>query len=133
VSHELRTPLSMIKGYVETLVDPETPVTEAERTRFLQIIRKHADRVHALLEDILELSRLEGKDPERNFQPTILDHLVRELADGARDALARKRQELTLDLEAGTEPVTMDASKITQVFQNLVENASKYSPEGAAI
>jgi len=133
VSHELRTPLTMIKGYVETLVDEEAEVTEADRDRFLKIVHKHAQRLHALLEDILVLSRLERKDPERHFETVVIDELVAEVAENAQEALAQKGQTLTLKLGAGAAPVVVDASKITQVFQNLLENASKYSPAGASI
>ena len=61
VSHELKTPLSVIKGYVETLVDDHESLPPAERGRFLRVVRRNCDRLQLILDDLLELSRLESR------------------------------------------------------------------------
>src|SRR5262249_27320910 len=68
-SHELRTPLSIIKGYIETLVDGHDTMSRDERDRFLKTIQRHSDRLKSLIDDLLALSRLESPTPGLHFAP----------------------------------------------------------------
>jgi two-component system phosphate regulon sensor histidine kinase PhoR len=124
VSHELRTPLSLIKGYVETLLDgayqePETAV------KFLQTIEKHTDRLTFLIEDILTNSNLESGEVVINAHPLTLrpevDRVLEDLRSMATDRGIRTENCVPEDLVA-----LVDADRIQQVFFNLVENAIKY-------
>ncbi len=133
VSHELRTPLSMIKGYAETLADPEQEISSADRQRFLGIIEKHANRLHLLLEDLLVLSRLEGRASPMHSEPALLEDVVRDVAGNFSQTLQRRGQSLRMVLEPDAAPILLDVSKMTQVVGNLLDNAAKYSPEGAII
>ncbi len=128
VSHELRTPLSLIKGYVETLLDGAKD-DPAVATRFLQTIEKHADRLTFLIEDLLTISRLESGQVLMNFQ--ILD--LRGQADAVVDDLASRAAERKVTLFNEVPPhldVRADGDRLQQVLFNLVDNAIKYGRIG---
>ena len=132
-SHELRTPLSVIKGYVETLVDGHATMAPEERERFLRTIQRHSDRLNAIIADLLMLSRLESGTPGLAPETVELRPFLTELCVdfGARAAASRHRLELKVDDSAGA--VRADREKLTQVFTNLLDNALKYSPAGARV
>ncbi len=131
VSHELRTPLSLIKGYVETLLDgakDEPAVAE----RFLRTIDKHADRLTYLIEDLLTISRLESGQVLMNFQ--LLD--LREQAATALTDLqgrAAERQVCLVNEVPGGIAVRADGDRLQQVLFNLVDNAIKYGRAGGSV
>jgi two-component system phosphate regulon sensor histidine kinase PhoR len=123
VSHELRTPLSLIKGYVETLLDGAKDNPEVE-TKFLQTIQRNSERLQFLIEDLLTISELESGRIRMNLQNLALRPMV-EKALGDLSARARtKRVTLTNHLPEVT--VRADADRLQQVFGNLVDNAIKY-------
>jgi two-component system, OmpR family, phosphate regulon sensor histidine kinase PhoR len=129
VSHELRTPLSMIKGYVETLVDGGADVAEKDRERFLKTIQKHTERLHALLEDLLTISRLESRREQLSKKAVVLQHLTAEIAENYREAGVLPGDSLRRDLPAGELTVFGDSARLTQVLENLIDNAVKYSAD----
>ncbi len=133
VSHELRTPLSVIKGYIETLVDDHHTMPVEDREKFLRTIQRHTERLNSLLEDLLALSRLESADPGMARESVAVAKLVSEVIEDyqTRPATRDRRLNLSLDPAAGT--LWMDPSKITQVLENLLDNALKYTPPGAVI
>jgi two-component system, OmpR family, phosphate regulon sensor histidine kinase PhoR len=124
VSHELRTPLSLIKGYVETLIegarnDPQMSL------RFLQTIEKHTDRLTFLIEDLLTISQLERGQVVMNVQPVELkdeaERVVEDLASRADEKKVSVKNLVPRGLAARA-----DADRLQQVLFNLVENAIKY-------
>lgn len=133
VSHELKTPVTSIKGFVETLVT-EPPEDEAETRRFLDIISRQADRLDAIIEDLLALSRLEqgsgGQGIERIAQPLcpVLERAVNDLAAADPGGAARIDWECPGGLRAVINPQLLE-----QAVGNLLHNALKYSPEGAPV
>jgi len=132
VSHELRTPLSVIKGYIETLVDGrDMPVDDRER--FLRTIQRHTERLNSLLEDLLALSRLESINPELHREPISLSTLITGLIDDYRARPATAGHSLNFALDPAVSEILIDPLKITQVFENLLENALKYAPRGSHI
>jgi two-component system, OmpR family, phosphate regulon sensor histidine kinase PhoR len=133
VSHELRTPITLIKGYAETLADAEHPLSPADQRRFLGIMEKHANRLHMLLEDLLALSRLEGRAASMHLEQIDLGDLLRDVVASYQPVVNQRQQLITLQLEAGARSLPVDVSKITQVLGNLIDNAVKYSPQGATI
>lgn len=124
VSHELRTPLSLIKGFVETLLDGAKEDPD-KATRFLQTIEKHTDRLTFLIEDLLTISRLESGQIVMNLHPVDL----REETQRAVEDLTQRAAEKEINLE-NTVPSDLraraDADRLQQVLTNLVENAIKY-------
>lgn len=133
VSHELRTPLTMIKGYVETLVDGHRDMPLADRERFLTTIQRHTDRLNSLLDDLLALSRLESINPGLRRESSDLSHLVAGLIDDFRGRPSAVDHHLDFSIDPAIGRLLIDPLKITQVFENLIENALKYTPKGSHI
>jgi two-component system phosphate regulon sensor histidine kinase PhoR len=131
VSHELRTPLSMIKGYVETLIDGARSDPEVS-LRFLQTIEKHANRLTFLIEDLLTISQLESGRLALNRQRGELRPLaVRVLEDLGSRAAAREVI-LANAVPEGIE-LRADFDRLQQVLFNLVDNAIKYGRTGGRV
>ncbi|WDA40783.1 sensor histidine kinase [Erythrobacter sp. BLCC-B19] len=122
-SHELRTPLAAILGYVETLQEGEGKLDTPTAQKFLGIIEREAQRLHALVSDLMSLSRVEA---EKHDLPTERIDLASLVERAARDAAGPNRIErLTLDI--ADEPVVLgDLQQLEQVVRNLVDNALKY-------
>jgi two-component system phosphate regulon sensor histidine kinase PhoR len=123
VSHELRTPLSLIKGYVETLLEGAKDNPEVA-AKFLQTIQRNSERLQFLIEDLLTISELESGRIQMNLQKVAL----RPLADKIlADLSARARiKQVTLANHLPDVNVRADADRLQQVFGNLVDNAIKY-------
>jgi two-component system, OmpR family, phosphate regulon sensor histidine kinase PhoR len=124
VSHELRTPLSLIKGFVETLLEgaKEDP---ALVTRFLHTIEKHTDRLTFLIEDLLTISRLESGQIVMNLQPVEVRAEAQRVIDDLQSRAGEKSVSLQNQVPAGL-LARADADRLEQVLYNLIENAIKY-------
>jgi len=131
-SHELRTPLSEIKGFVTTLLRTDVEWDEPTRRDFLREIDSEADRLDALISDLLDMSQLVSSGAQHfSRAPTPPAVLVSRGLDRVRGRLALSP--VDIDSGLGTLPaVWVDARRIEQVFANLLENAIKYAP-GSAI
>jgi two-component system phosphate regulon sensor histidine kinase PhoR len=124
VSHELRTPLSMVKGYVETLINGAKDDPNVA-TRFLQTIEKHADRLTYLIEDLLTISRLESGQIVMNIQKVELRQVANDVVNDLKSRADDKKVGLENQVPAEV-MVQADADRIQQVLFNLVDNAIKY-------
>jgi len=133
VSHELRTPLSVIKGYVETLVDGQNEIPEEDRSRFLATIHRHTERLNSLLEDLLTLSRLESINPGLSPESTDIGKLIASIVDDYRGRPAAAKHTITFEIDPAIDNLLLDPLKISQVFANLLDNALKYTPSGCLI
>ncbi|MBL9206307.1 MAG: PAS domain S-box protein [Opitutaceae bacterium] len=133
VSHELRTPLSVIKGYVETLVDGHREIQIDDRERFLKTIQRHTDRLNSLLEDLLTLSRLESINPGLKHEAVLLVDLVKGIVDDYRSRPGAADHRLNFEAEPAIGSVLIDPLKVTQVLGNLLDNALKYTPKGSRL
>ncbi|HEB02021.1 MAG TPA: HAMP domain-containing histidine kinase [Nitrospirae bacterium] len=132
VSHELKTPLTSIRGFIETLEDGALE-DEANARRFLAIIKKHANALSNITDDLLKLSELEAAGTRIEVAPFDLRALVEDVAAGFGHALKENMQKLTTRCGRGELVVEANRDGIEQVLQNLVDNAMKYSPEGAFV
>lgn len=129
-SHELRTPLASIIGYVETLRDSGMDMPAGTTERFLSTIQREAQRLQALVSDLMSLSRIEAEKHEVPSACVALAELVRRAADDA--AGAERLKLLRFDLDESV-VVPGDPQQLEQVVRNLVDNALKYGGEGEPV
>jgi two-component system phosphate regulon sensor histidine kinase PhoR len=125
VSHELRTPLTAIMAFVETLESGAKEDPESCQ-RFLSIIRRNASRMHGLIDDILELTAIEGGNVQLRAAPVDLHALV----DDIYASLATQAQQQNITLRNDVAPETLvyaDARRLEQMLTNLVDNAIKFT------
>ncbi len=138
VSHELRTPLTAIKGYVET-IESEAYEDTDERNHFLNIIKRHTDRLINIVSDLLVLSEIERKEASWEEEPkTVLEEInFKEIVSSSLEAIKSKIEEkglrLSLNIKEGLPVYRGDGFLLEQMFINLIDNAAKYTPEGGAI
>jgi two-component system phosphate regulon sensor histidine kinase PhoR len=133
VSHELKTPITSIKGFVETL--QEGALTDAEQAnRFLEIIAKHADRLNAIIDDLLTLSRLEESVEQRalSFEMTPLKPVLTEAIELSKVKAKEKHIQINLDCAENIE-ARINPALLEQAVTNLINNAIKYSEAKSSI
>jgi two-component system phosphate regulon sensor histidine kinase PhoR len=131
VSHELRTPLSLIKGYVETLLDGAQNNPEVA-SRFLKIIERNTQRLDFLIQDLLTISALESGRMQLNLSPVNLFSLVEKVLGDLSPNAEAKHVSVVNELPELT--VNGDFNRLDQVFANLVGNAIKYGhPNGSVV
>ena len=131
VSHELRTPLSLIKGFVETLLEGARNDPELS-SKFLQTIEKHTDRLTYLIEDLLTISRLESGGTVMNLQPLDLHDAVAHALEDMKSKATEKEVVIENLVPSGLW-ARADAERLHQVFSNLIENAIKYGRQGGKV
>ena len=129
VSHELKTPLTVVRGFAETLADDDPPLDV--RRQFAQSIATHTRRMQRLVDDLLDLSRIESGGWVPDPRPVSVTALVAEDASASRAAAARKSLRFDVVVGADAEEVYADATALRQVVGNLVENAIRHTSEGA--
>ena len=130
-SHELRTPLASLLGFIETLLGPAKDDQDA-RVRFLGVMHEQAKRMSRLIEDLLSLSRIELHEYTPPSSTANIE-LILESVASALEPQAREKA-MSLDLDFGqVDLVSGEADELTQVFQNLTENAIKYGRAGTKI
>jgi signal transduction histidine kinase len=125
VSHELRTPLTSIQGYAELLLE-DMQISEVQRES-LTIVKKNADRLLGLINDLLDLSRMEAGRVDLHRTSLDLARLIPEVAGSLRPLIEAKRQQLRLDLGEVLPAVWADENRVTQILTNLICNAHKYT------
>lgn len=133
VSHEIKTPLTAIKGFVETLLHG-TADSEEERARFLGIIKKHTDRLGAIIEDLLSLARLE----QRNGIDVVSfeSKRLKDIIETAIQIVKSKAEEKEIGFDVAVDSTiraTVDGTLMEQAIVNLLDNAVKYSPVSGRI
>ncbi len=133
VSHELRTPLTSIIGAIGILNAGAAGAMPAQAIALLQMAQRNAERLSRLIDDVMDLTKLEGDRMHLVLRPLALAPLLREsLAAMAGYALQRKVQ-LALQLQAGEAMAQADGARLSQVMANLVSNAVKHAPKGSTV
>jgi two-component system phosphate regulon sensor histidine kinase PhoR len=132
VSHELKTPLSSIKAYAETLLngalgDPENA------QKFVGRIEEQADRLHALIQDMLSLARIESVQQPFVINPVNVEDVVRACVEDQRSRAEAKQIDISLDLPESALRVRADEEGLRIILSNLIDNAVKYTPEGGQV
>jgi signal transduction histidine kinase len=133
VSHELRTPLASMMGYTALLLEGQGGPLGTRQREWLGVIGQNADRLEALIDDLLDTARIEMGRIELKLTPLDLMPLIHEVARALRPQIAREGQWLTLELAAALPAVVGDADRIRQILTNLLSNALKYTPSGGHI
>jgi two-component system phosphate regulon sensor histidine kinase PhoR len=132
VSHELRTPLSILRGYIETLLDnPKT--SREELARILQIMERHSKRLGLLVDDLLSLAQLESSSANLEIGEVQLSELFDHVLRDWKERLTGKNLRLIVDLSPNMPPIRADETRLQEILYNLLENAVKYSREKGEI
>jgi two-component system, OmpR family, sensor histidine kinase KdpD len=131
VSHELRTPLTSIKGYIETLIEPDVEWSRQQQLDFLKFADKEADHLTLLINDLLDMSRIDSG--KLNLDKRL--YQVSEILDSVSGVLSVicAKHNLKISPLHVLPPLLADKVRIAQVITNLVENATKFSAEGSQI
>ncbi|MCA9980862.1 MAG: hypothetical protein KDD89_08515, partial [Anaerolineales bacterium] len=136
VSHELRTPLTSIKGYTDLILMGATGELSEAQNRYLQVIKTNADRLQELVNDLLDISRLETGRTKLDLKLIEMPQIIDEVVNGHLQGRIRhenKEMNTEIVITAGLPLVNGDATRITQVLTNLIDNAFNYTPAGGTI
>jgi two-component system, OmpR family, phosphate regulon sensor histidine kinase PhoR len=132
VSHELRTPLSILRGYIEVLLDePETP--REELARILSIMERHSKRLQRLVDDLLSLAQLESSQAKLEVSVVRVDELLNNLIRDWKEKLAAKNLKVIVDLTPEAFTLHADGTRLEEILHNLLDNAVKFSRENGQI
>jgi len=127
VSHEFRTPLAIINGYIETLLDGALD-DRAMSEKFLHTMARNGQRLTALIEDLLTISRMEHRSTHLEIQAANVRDILSRVIERLEPALAERHAQVTVDWDPGALEAAVDPPRIEQVFANLLENALRHSP-----
>lgn len=130
VSHELRTPMTSVKGYVEMLLMEAAGGINENQRRFLQVIKTNIDRLGSLVNDLLDISRIEAGRVQLEIEPVDLGGLLGEIREAfmRRGRLESRPIAIDLSLPEELPPVAADRERLRQIVGNLVENSFNYTP-----
>jgi PAS domain S-box-containing protein len=132
-SHELRTPMSAIKGYVELMLKKELGEITYEQQKALNVVLRNTDRLNHLIEDILDVSRLESGTLKFKAESTNLQEMINESVETMQSSANLKNIKINMDISDDLPGLIIDQSRIRQVIINILNNAIKFSPDGSVI
>jgi PAS domain S-box-containing protein len=133
VSHELRTPLTSIKGFTQMVLEGDAGEINEEVQEFLGIALNNTDRLIALVNDLLDISRIESGRVQLKSEAVDLNAAVETVAATMQGKLREKEQQLAVSVDPAATCVTGDRDKLVQVLTNYVSNAHKYTEPGGSI
>ncbi|NDJ77809.1 MAG: GAF domain-containing protein, partial [Chloroflexi bacterium] len=136
VSHELRTPMTSIKGYADLLLLGAAGAITEQQQRFLETIKQNADRLSILVNDLLNISRIDQGRMELKFGWVDVEDLLNAMAVHIRGRSEDERRSMNIQLDVPEDQrlsIWGDYDKVAQVFTNLADNAFNYTPEGGEI
>lgn len=131
VSHELRTPMTSIKGYVDLMLMGAAGKMSEAQTRYLQVIKNNAERLHMLVNDLLDISRIETGKTALDLRPVDISQVIDQVVVGhLYGRIQHEGKQITVhtDTPDGLPLVNVDHARITQVLTNLLDNAFNYTP-----
>jgi len=131
VSHELRTPLATIKGYSTMILDYDKRLRPDEKREYLKSIDRASDRLTSLVDSLLDMSRLEAGLLRLETTLTDISTLIQEAV--AEGRIRAPKHNIVADVETGLPRIVVDAKRIQQIIDNLLDNACKYSGEGTEV
>lgn len=133
VSHDLRTPLSSMHGYVDTLLIKNDTLEPEERKRYLEITRRHTQRLGQLVGDLFELSKLESAQVQPELERFSLAELLHDVAQEFELDASARGIAIKVDTHESTAQVQADIGLMQRVLENLLRNALEYTPRGGQI
>jgi signal transduction histidine kinase/ActR/RegA family two-component response regulator len=133
MSHELRTPLTVINGYLSLVLDKNYGNPSKELRDIISVVKEQGQNQLGLIEDLLDLTRIESGEYKLNKQAFVPDTLISKAVDNFRPEYEAKEIVVTVDIGEEMPTVHWDFHKMLQVFQNLLDNALKFTPEGGEI
>ena len=133
VSHELRTPMTSIKGYTDLMLKGAVGALNEQQFRFLSTIKANTDRMADLVQDLLDISRIEAGRIRLNLEDLDMRQIVREVSDTVAEAIRSQDLTLEIDVAPSLPEVHADKNRIIQVLLNLVSNAYRYTSAGGKI
>lgn len=133
VYHDIRSPLANINNSLELLSDSATADNDTYSLELIQIALRASARIEKLLNTLMDISRLEDLEIPLQKTPVLMDKLAQEAIESIMPVLSSHHQTVELDLGSGGACVTGDKEILMRVLLNLLDNASKYSPEGTVI
>jgi len=133
VSHELRTPLTVMRGYIDLIESEYSAKLEPKFATRLAIIKANTDKLYSLVESMLDVSRLEKGSLQIHPEPVKIDTILDETVNARAKDAEEKKQVLTLEIEGTLPLILADRRRIKDVFNNIVDNAIKYTQEGGRI
>lgn len=133
VSHEMRTPLNAIKGFSELLLSHPDDFELKERNNFTELIYRNSGILTDLINDLLDLSKLESQKMELHLEPVVLTNLLDGI-DSTFKAIAKDKEvNFNLETQSDLPTLSLDRLKINQILINLTNNAIKFSPKGRSV
>jgi PAS domain S-box-containing protein len=133
VSHELRTPLTPIKGYIDLIVEGDAGDITEEQANYLHIVQANTDALAALVNDLLDISKIEAGRIDLEIKPIQMETVIQEAVAIHRQALESKGLKINISLPPDLPPVRADRGRVAQVLNNLINNAYKYSNPGGLV
>jgi signal transduction histidine kinase len=133
VSHELKQPMTSMKGYSDLLFKGTAGELNEMQSAFLEVIRSNVARMDRLVQDLLDVSRIEAGRLRLEIQSVPVEEVVEEAVRGVREQIASKSQQLDVEIPGDVPPVTADRTRLVQILANLLSNAHKYTPEGGSV
>lgn len=129
VSHELRTPMTSIRGYADMLAKERAGALNMQQQAFVETIQRNADRMHILVSDLLDISRIETGKLEINIEATEIRQSVDRALETVTEMIHERNHKLAVDVQRSLPDALVDPDRLTQVFINLLSNAAKYTPK----
>ncbi|MCP4415935.1 MAG: GAF domain-containing protein [Chloroflexi bacterium] len=136
VSHELRTPMTSIKGYADLMLMGAAGSMTDPQLQYLQVIKNNADRLHMLVNDLLDISRIETGKTRLDLRPLDVPQIVGQVVNGhlnGRIQHESRTLQIKIEMEPSLPLVNADHARITQVLTNLLDNALSYTPDNGQI
>jgi signal transduction histidine kinase len=133
VSHDLRTPLAIMQGYIETLQIKKNTITEAERSKFIDIIQKSIEKLSKMINQLFEYSKLEAKQITPQKEPFSIVDLTHDVYENYQALAKDKKIIVNLDVKEKLPLVFADISLVERVIQNLMDNALKFTPPDGTV
>jgi signal transduction histidine kinase len=133
ISHELKTPLSVINGFLSLILDERYENDTEHLREAVQISKRRGEQLSRMIDELIDLSRLDARSMVLRPVPTDVAALLRELGTEFQEEFRRRSLRFTLRLAPTLPPLLCDPDKMRQVFTNLIGNALKFSPDGGEI